>query len=91
MNKTEKSEIQRLPEKYRPLAAWGYFWLQVLFSIPVIGFIFLIVFSFNDNNIARRSFARSFFCFLIVALIIGVIVGVAAGGTILSYLTSIRQ
>lgn len=70
MNDIEKNEISRLPEKYRPLSAWAYWGLTILFSVPVVGFIFLIIFAFNDSNINRRSFARSYFCVLILAAII---------------------
>lgn len=65
--------------RYKPLTAWNYFWLQILFSIPVIGFIFLIVFSFSTANYNRRSFARSYFCIFIV-YIIAFIILVATGG-----------
>lgn len=70
MNDIEKNEISRLPEKYRPLSAWAYWGLTILFSVPVVGFIFLIIFAFNGSNINRRSFARSYFCVLILAAII---------------------
>lgn len=33
-----------LPEKYRPLGMWAYFGYTILFSIPLLGFIFLIIF-----------------------------------------------
>ena len=65
-----------LPEKFKPLSPWNYFWLSILFSVPVVGFIFLIVFSFNDDNINRRNFARSYWCALLIAVIIGVVVGI---------------
>ncbi len=65
-----------LPEKFKPLGAWSYFWLSVLFSIPVVGFIFLIIFSFNDSNRNRRSFARSQWCALLIVGILAVIIGV---------------
>lgn len=80
MNSYEKEEISRLPEKYRPMTAWGYFGYQLLFSIPLVGFILLIVFSFSNGNISRRSFARSYFCFLIIVIAIVVIVLLATGG-----------
>ncbi len=77
-----------LPEKYRPLGMWAYFGYTLLFSIPTIGFIFLIIYSFSDRNINRRNFARSYFCVLILAVIIvailavaGVIGGIAGGGS----------
>ena len=56
--------------KYRPISAWGYFGYGLLFSIPVVGFIMAIVFSFNNKNINRRNFARSYFCGLILAVVL---------------------
>ena len=50
-----------IPNEYKPISAWGYFGYNILFSIPIIGFIFLIVFSFDSSNINRRNYARSFF------------------------------
>lgn len=72
-----------LPEEYRPLGAWAYFGLQLLFAIPIVGFIFLIVFSFNGSNVNRRSFARSYWCaYLIfgIALLVYLIIALAAAG-----------
>ncbi|MDD3946746.1 MAG: hypothetical protein PHI19_02795 [Clostridia bacterium] len=80
MNNQEKHEIQHIPPKYRPITAWGYFFYQILFSIPVIGLIFLLIFSFSSSNIVRRSFARSYFCFFILIVIIAAIVITSIGG-----------
>lgn len=55
-----------LPEQYRPLSPWSYFGLSILFAIPLVGFVFLIVFSFMNSNINRRNFARSYWCALII-------------------------
>ena len=69
-------------EQLRPLSPWAYFGLQILFSIPIVGFIFLIVFSISSANINRRNFARSYWCVLIIVLIIFAIVaavGAASG------------
>ncbi len=74
MTNTEKTEIATLPEKYRPLGAWGYFGYTILFAIPLVGFICMIVFSLSDANINRRSFARSFFCVLIIVAVIFAVV-----------------
>ena len=54
------------PEQFRPLGAWEYFGYSILYSIPLIGFIMMIIFSFNDSNINRRNFSRSFLCGLLV-------------------------
>lgn len=78
MNSFEKNEIEKLDSKYRPIGAWGYFGYNILFGIPLIGFICLLVFCFSDSNINRRSYARSFFCAaLLVLIVVGIIVGIA--------------
>ena len=80
MKRREKDEIATLPSQYRPIGAWAYFGLNILFSVPIIGWIFLIVFCFSSGNINRRSYARSFFCMLlIVVIIIAIIVAVTGG------------
>lgn len=62
-----------VPPQYKPLGAWAYFGYSLLFSIPLLGFILLIVFSFSDSNINRRNFARSYWCIYLIAFIIGVV------------------
>ena len=57
----------------RPLSPWAYFGYGILFSIPVIGFILLIIFSFAGQNMNRKNFARSYWCKLIVVLAIVII------------------
>ncbi len=69
---TQKKEItvEDLPEHLKPMGAWSYFWLQVLYSVPIVGFIFLMIFTFSSGNINRRSFTRSYWC---AALVIGIL------------------
>ena len=52
--------------QFRPLGAWKYFGLSLLYAIPLVGLIFLIVHSFSRRNLVRRSFARSHFCTMLV-------------------------
>ena len=67
--------IDELPEEYRPLSMWQYFLYQILFSIPIIGFIFLSIIAFGGGkNINLRNFARSYFCSLIIIIVLIVIV-----------------
>lgn len=65
-----------IPSNLRPISAWGYVGYQILFSIPLVGFILLIVFSFSDANINRRNFARSYFIIFLIGLILAVILGI---------------
>lgn len=69
-----------IPNNYKPLSPWAYFGYNILFSIPFIGFILLIVFSFDNSNINRRNFARSYWCiyiFVIIILILFIILGLS--------------
>jgi|GEM_PF-141855 len=64
--------------EFRPLGAWAYFGLTLLYAIPILGWIFLIVFSLSDANINRRNFSRSYLCWFVI-LIILVVVGMLTG------------
>ena len=66
-----------IPNEYRPLSAWAYGY-NILFAIPLVGFIMLIVFAFDSSNINRRNYARSFFCAYLVAIIILIVVLILA-------------
>ena len=69
----------QVSEELKPISMWGYFGYELLFSIPLVGFILILVFSFGGTrNINLRNFARSYFCFLIIGLIIGLIILVLA-------------
>ena len=73
------------PEMYRPISAWGYFGYGLLFSLPIIGFIFLLIYSFDDSRINRRNYARSYFCVLALGLIIaGVLLATGAAAWLFS-------
>lgn len=69
-----------LPAKFQPISMWGYFGYQFLFGLPIIGLILAIVWSFSSDNINRRNYARSQFCWLIIDLIIFAVIVSVAGG-----------
>ena len=70
-----------VPEENRPLGPWAYCGYSLLFSIPVIGFILLIVLSFAGKNVNRKNFARSYWCWalLVIALILIAVVILVTG------------
>ncbi len=90
MNRREKDEINKLPDKYRPIGAWGYLGYQILFSLPLVGFICLVIFALSDSNINRRSFARMYFliAFLVILLfaVVITVILVTIGGDFSSIL-----
>lgn len=60
-----------VPPEYKPITMWGYFGYELLFSIPCVGLILLLIFSFGGTqNVNLRNFARSYFCFLIVMVVL---------------------
>lgn len=70
-----------IPEEYRPISMWGYFGYQILFAIPLVGWIILIVFALGGTkNINLRNFARSYFCILIIMILLIIILSVAGIG-----------
>lgn len=74
-----------IPPEYKPIGMWGYFGYELLFSIPCIGLILLIVFSFSKSNVNLKNFARSYFCLLILLVIVLLLIfGIAGGAAIFS-------
>lgn len=68
---------ENIPEEYQPISMCGYLGYELLFSIPVIGFILLLVFSFRGTqNKNLRNFARSYICLMIIVIVITVILSV---------------
>ena len=84
-NTVVNQDVNSLPSQYRPLSPWAYFGYNILFAIPLVGFISLIVLSFNDTNINRRNYARSFFCVYILAIILFFVVGMALSSLLNGY------
>ncbi len=72
-----KEELNSIPREFKPISIWGYFGYEVLFAIPVIGLIFMIIFSFSKNK-NLRNFTLSHFCLLVIFLVI-IIAALALG------------
>ena len=71
IKKLRKANDELIAKEYRPLSSWNYFGRCILYTIPVIGWIFLLVHAINGKNRHGRSFARSYFCALLVVAIAG--------------------
>ena len=72
-----------LPKEFKPIGAWGYFGLALLYAVPVVGFIFLLIHTFSKGNINRRNFARSYWCWVILLLFLAALMlGLAYAGVL---------
>lgn len=49
-----------------------YFWTMLLFTIPVVGFIFSIIFSFAPRNKSFKNFSRAMMIWYIIAIVIAI-------------------
>ena len=74
----DNDELKKIPAEYQPISMWGYFGYQILFALPIVGFIMLLVFSFGGTkNHNVKNFARSYFCyFIIMVIIIAIVISV---------------
>lgn len=86
-------QTEQIPSQYKPISAWGYVGYNLLFSIPLIGFILIIVFAVGGSeNINVRNYARSFLCVLLLSVILAaivVLIMIIAGGSFAYYMRSI--
>ena len=73
-------QTNTIPNEYKPLSPWAYVGYNLLFSLPLVGFIMMIVFAFDSSNINRRNYARSFFCAMLIGLIVAVVILVIVFG-----------
>lgn len=89
MATSSTSKTRKIPAEYTPISMWGYFGYQILFSIPLIGWIIVIVFAITAPNQNLKNFARSQFCLLIIALVAAVIF--AATGLLATMIESFSQ
>lgn len=65
--------MDKIPVEYRPLSARKYLLYTILFAIPIIGLIFIVIYSLSNSNINRKNFAKAYlfiYAFLLIAFVI---------------------
>ncbi len=70
MKRDEKEEMRCMDKKYRTFGGVHYFFANLFYCIPVLGWFFAIFAACNKSNITRRSIARGMFFGLILFIII---------------------
>lgn len=60
-------------QRSKEVSTAGFFWLMLVFAIPVIGLIVMLVFAFIVKNKNLRHFARACLIWILVALILSLI------------------
>ena len=63
----------------KSIKPWGYVWLNILYVIPVLGWLVWLINALFARNTNVRNHARSFFCAVVLVLIVAVIAGAILG------------
>lgn len=75
--------VNEIAEELRPITMWGYFGYEILFAIPIVGWIIALVFAFTAKNLNLKNYARAQFCIIIIEVVAFVamsILGIALPG-----------
>ena len=73
----------------QPVSTAYYFWMMLLFAIPVIGLIVCLVTAFSGEDASRKNFSRAVLIWILVAIVLSIIVAIAiaaVGGSIMNIL-----
>lgn len=75
-NASEQTPVtQQKPQKSKETVGfWEFFGLIALFSLPVIGFIALIVFMFSPKRKSIKNYARAMMTWLVVRIVAAVLI-----------------
>ena len=57
----------------KPISAWGYLGFQLLWAIPVVGWLLWLCAALFAKNQNKKNFARSYFCAFVLLLIVAVV------------------
>ena len=77
------------PPAVQPVSTAYYFWMMLLFAIPVVGLIVCLVTAFSGDDTSRKNFSRAVLIWILVAIVLSIIVAIAiaaVGGSIMSIL-----
>jgi hypothetical protein len=61
--------------KYAPVGKLIYMLLMIAMSLPFLGFIFALIFSFAGKSVSRKNFARAVLIFMIIGIVLAIIGG----------------
>ena len=88
----------QIDERYAPVNTSYFFWMQLVFALPFIGWIICIICAFAPKNESKKHFARAILIWGIVGLIITAVVvgislalGVMVGGIVNEALPELEE
>lgn len=61
------------PPAVQPVSTAYYFWMMLLFAIPVVGLIVCLVTAFSGEDASRKNFSRAALIWIVVGAVLAVV------------------
>lgn len=81
LNGTQQQTVSKNTALDAPLTVLDFFLMSLLSFVPIIGFIFLLIWAFSGNtNINRKNYARAALIWILVSVGLMILLTIIGGG-----------
>lgn len=81
LNDAQQQTVSKNPALDAPLTVLDFFLMSLLLFVPIIGFIFLLIWAFSGNtNINRKNYARAALIWILVSIGLVILLSIIGGG-----------
>ena len=81
LNDAQQQTVSKNPALDAPLTVLDFFLMSLLSFVPIIGFIFLLIWAFSGNtNINRKNYARAALIWILVSVGLMILLTIIGGG-----------
>ena len=81
LNGTQQQTVSKKTALDAPLTVLDFFLMSLLSFVPIIGFIFLLIWAFSGNaNINRKNYARAALIWILVSIGLVILLSIIGGG-----------
>lgn len=81
LNDAQQQTMSKNPALDAPLTVLDFFLMSLLSFVPIIGFIFLLIWAFSGNtNINRKNYARAALIWILVSIGLVILLSIIGGG-----------
>lgn len=81
LNDAQQQTVSKNPALDAPLTVLDFFLMSLLSFVPIIGFIFLLIWAFSGNtNINRKNYARAALIWILVSIGLVILLSIIGGG-----------
>lgn len=81
LNDAQQQTVSKNPALDAPLTVLDFFLMSLLSFVPIIGFIFLLIWAFSGNtNINRKNYARAALIWILVSIGLVILLSIIGSG-----------